>query len=176
MRQCKLQKINNTNQCIRCGRTIDSDLPVEKIHIICGDQTNYQPKNVIIVPANKIPELLEKQEELENSKKPKIDMPSKGEMAKNALIALGQFIMNPHSVTTKQYEERLKVCSGCDRYDDESNRCGVCGCFLALKAQGAAFNCPLKKWPGEENFEPIEDTSSEHIQVESPSKSQPHQE
>lgn len=49
------------------------------------------------------------------------------------------------TVTAEQYEERLKICDGCDQRN--GNWCAKCGCSLSVKARGRAFQCPLDKWP-----------------------------
>jgi hypothetical protein len=49
------------------------------------------------------------------------------------------------TVTREQYEERLAICNTCEQRDGST--CRLCGCFLTLKAQGRAFECPLGKWP-----------------------------
>jgi len=49
------------------------------------------------------------------------------------------------TVTKEQYEARLAICDTCDRR--QGTRCQQCGCDLAVKAKGRAFQCPLGKWP-----------------------------
>lgn len=50
------------------------------------------------------------------------------------------------SATNVQREARLAICRTCEYYRDE--RCGVCGCFVAVKASWADQSCPLNppKW------------------------------
>ena len=53
-------------------------------------------------------------------------------------------------VTDDTYAMRISVCSRCERYDDPSNRCMECGCFLNVKARFGFERGPLDKWgPGE---------------------------
>jgi hypothetical protein len=49
------------------------------------------------------------------------------------------------NVSKEQYEERLGICSTCEHRTN--NSCAICGCGLAAKAAGRAFECPLGKWP-----------------------------
>lgn len=52
---------------------------------------------------------------------------------------------------------RMNVCQGCDKRDEETNRCKVCKCFLAVKTDTKenlnpekmryeVTHCPLGKW------------------------------
>ena len=49
------------------------------------------------------------------------------------------------TVTTEQYARRLMICDECEFRDGGS--CRQCGCRLAIKARGRAFQCPEEKWP-----------------------------
>tara|TARA_R100000231_G_scaffold35832_1_gene31782 strand:- start:210 stop:434 length:225 start_codon:yes stop_codon:yes gene_type:complete len=42
------------------------------------------------------------------------------------------------------YEQRLQICNTCE--DREGRRCGVCGCYLSMKAKWKTEECPNKKW------------------------------
>jgi len=41
-------------------------------------------------------------------------------------------------------DERLRVCRGCEFYDD--GQCTVCACFVELKAALVTERCPKHKW------------------------------
>lgn len=43
-------------------------------------------------------------------------------------------------------EDRLKICSTCEKFDALEKRCTVCGCFMMIKANLEASNCPDGKW------------------------------
>ena len=43
-------------------------------------------------------------------------------------------------------EERLEICSGCEKYNSEATRCTVCGCFMLVKANIETSECPDGKW------------------------------
>lgn len=49
-----------------------------------------------------------------------------------------------HNVSDEEYEDRLKICKTCDRYND--GRCLECGCYLSIKARMSTEKCPLDKW------------------------------
>ena len=49
------------------------------------------------------------------------------------------------TVDAAQYQQRLGICDTCDRRRD--GRCAECGCFVAFKARGRSFSCPLGRWP-----------------------------
>lgn len=55
-------------------------------------------------------------------------------------------------VSRDEYRARLEICDSCPERD--GNRCRQCGCRLSLKARGRAFECPLAKWPGQNESEP----------------------
>lgn len=72
--------------------------------------------------------------------------PSLPQQGWNLARSLTAFIADGFKTVTKeQYEQRLQICDTCDRR--RGTRCLQCGCGLTLKAQGRAFQCPLKKWP-----------------------------
>ena len=46
-------------------------------------------------------------------------------------------------------QERLNICRGCEKYNDENKSnptCNECGCPLETKASWASEACPIKKW------------------------------
>lgn len=53
---------------------------------------------------------------------------------------------NEIKVSDEVFNQRMGTCHGCPKFIKETNQCGECGCFLAVKARGASFECPLKKW------------------------------
>ena len=42
--------------------------------------------------------------------------------------------------------ERMGVCEACDRYNEDSGTCEICGCFMKLKTTMANLRCPIDKW------------------------------
>ncbi len=53
-----------------------------------------------------------------------------------------------HRLPAIPYRERLEICRRCDRvkYFLWRPRCGVCGCFMEIKAGIPGMHCPLGKW------------------------------
>ena len=47
-----------------------------------------------------------------------------------------------------QYRERIRRCMQCENMNIVSGRCGICGCFIKIKAKydGKYFNCPKGYW------------------------------
>ncbi|MEO0968038.1 MAG: hypothetical protein AAFX80_06755 [Cyanobacteria bacterium J06639_18] len=41
---------------------------------------------------------------------------------------------------------RLGICATCDKFNAEEKRCTLCGCFMMVKANLEAANCPGNKW------------------------------
>ena len=48
------------------------------------------------------------------------------------------------TVDAEEYRRRLAICDACP--SRAGIRCGICRCFLALKARGRAWSCPIGKW------------------------------
>ena len=73
-------------------------------------------------------------------------MPAMHTRAWNLTKSLAAFVADGlRTVTDSQYAERLNICDRCSERRD--NFCVQCGCYLAWKAMGRAFQCPLRKWP-----------------------------
>ena len=71
--------------------------------------------------------------------------PSLVTMAWNFAVAVRDFVADGcTTVSNEVYEHRLEICDECDQRVGHS--CKKCGCQLALKARGRAFECPLSKW------------------------------
>lgn len=47
------------------------------------------------------------------------------------------------------YGDRLRVCSECAELDARTSQCGVCLCYVPLKASFPHEHCPLLKWEGD---------------------------
>jgi hypothetical protein len=62
----------------------------------------------------------------------------------NVASAVLAFVGNPGWVDAQTYHTRLGICNACDKRS--GHRCSVCGCFVAMKAKGKAWECPEKKW------------------------------
>lgn len=43
-------------------------------------------------------------------------------------------------------EERLKICRGCEHYDQQKIQCRLCGCPLGSKTMYGHETCPADKW------------------------------
>jgi len=68
----------------------------------------------------------------------------------NLLKSLRDFTKDGcRTLSVDDYKRRLDVCTACPQR--ERNKCGICGCYLSLKARGRAFRCPLDKWPAPES-------------------------
>jgi hypothetical protein len=66
----------------------------------------------------------------------------------NLAQSLAEFVADGLAfVSSQTYEARLEVCDQCEQRID--THCRICGCRLALKARGRAFQCPLGRWPDE---------------------------
>ena len=50
-------------------------------------------------------------------------------------------------ISKERYEERMKICRGCEFFDDKITLCRACGCYLNLKAWLVAAKCAQMKWP-----------------------------
>lgn len=136
----------NIKVCTVCGLVVKSKFPVHMVHAECGiyDPNVKMGEIELDFGQPKIVTTIDREEKKAEGDRP---MPSLLKQGFNFLGALKDFAMNPDSVSDAEYKKRLEICDTCDRRVD--NRCSECGCFLSWKAQGAAFHCPLKKWPGD---------------------------
>ena len=53
-------------------------------------------------------------------------------------------------VDAEEYERRLNICGACPKLNQQSTRCGVCGCNMQFKARMKTAKCPESKWQEEE--------------------------
>lgn len=60
----------------------------------------------------------------------------------NRLLSRKKVFVDP---TTRA--KRLSTCFLCPRLDAQSQQCGVCSCFVALKAELTTEDCPEGRWP-----------------------------
>ena len=47
---------------------------------------------------------------------------------------------------TEIYEDRIAICRGCKHYLSLLGNCGICKCFMKIKARLAPMSCPKKYW------------------------------
>lgn len=58
--------------------------------------------------------------------------------------SLFKYILTGNQVTKVIYEDRLNICYSCKYLND--TKCGVCGCYVKLKAKWSTETCPKNKW------------------------------
>ena len=79
-------------------------------------------------------------------------MPSLAQQAWNFTRAVADHLKSGAAhVSEEGYKKRMEECDGCDRRQD--NRCLECGCFIPTKAKWASSECPIGKWPKEEDLQ-----------------------
>ncbi len=44
------------------------------------------------------------------------------------------------------YEDRIAICKSCKHYLSLLGNCGICKCFMKVKARLAPMSCPQKYW------------------------------
>ena len=74
-----------------------------------------------------------------------IDKDKYFETLKELIENIPEDVKTPASV----YEERLNICTGCERLYD--GMCRACGCYVELRAARAANACPYEKWTSQNN-------------------------
>lgn len=47
-------------------------------------------------------------------------------------------------VTDDVYEDRLQICTSCDKLN--AGTCAACGCYVEIRAVSSIAHCPKKKW------------------------------
>lgn len=80
-------------------------------------------------------------------RQPGITPPSAGQKLWNISQSLAEWAAEPGNVSKEAYEKRLQTCNDCPFLRDTS--CGICGCFIAVKAKAKAWHCPAFKWDGD---------------------------
>jgi len=79
-------------------------------------------------------------------------MPSLGKQAWNFTKAVTNHIKSGAAHASEElYKARLETCDTCPERVGE--RCSACGCFIAAKAKWASSDCPIGKWPKEEDLQ-----------------------
>ena len=53
------------------------------------------------------------------------------------------------SVTKEEFMRRTKICNECPHFIHKSNTCGICGCWMEVKAKWKTSECPKRKWGNE---------------------------
>lgn len=49
-------------------------------------------------------------------------------------------------VDEKIREERLAICTSCEKFRTKTRTCKVCGCFMDIKTWMPRQKCPMNKW------------------------------
>lgn len=75
-----------------------------------------------------------------------VKRPPVRKMAWSLAKSIAAFVADPRFVDQDEYKKRLSICDGCPSRIE--SRCGECGCYVAVKARGKVFECPLGKWSG----------------------------
>ena len=66
-------------------------------------------------------------------------------------------------VPNKIYKDRLAICKGCSHYLSLLGYCGICKCFMKVKAWIASMECPKKYWQKTTEVETPKDLPQEII-------------
>jgi len=75
------------------------------------------------------------------------DMPTVPQMAKNAAGAIKDAAFSGFKkVSPEETERRKAICEDCELFNQDSRRCGACGCWIDFKSLLEAWHCPIKKW------------------------------
>lgn len=77
-------------------------------------------------------------------------MPSLPRRVFNLAVAVAEFVASGCKIVARdEYEARLRTCesNGCGRFDGGWCRHSCCGCWVAAKATGRAWDCPEGLWP-----------------------------
>jgi hypothetical protein len=49
-------------------------------------------------------------------------------------------------VSEEKIKEREKICIECSKFNKESKRCYLCGCYMEVKWKFKKSECPIKMW------------------------------
>jgi hypothetical protein len=77
-------------------------------------------------------------------------LPPITEQARNFISAMGQEIKaiatSQEPVSETEIHNRINICSSCEHFRHQDQRCSLCGCFMAFKARLRSQDCPIGKW------------------------------
>ena len=62
------------------------------------------------------------------------------------------------------YEDRLAICRSCTHYLSLLGNCGICKCFMKVKARIAPMECPKKFWQKTTEVQTPDDLPEEIIE------------
>lgn len=75
------------------------------------------------------------------------EYPSLAQMAGSFAKEATKFLSKGMPVVTKEeFNRRMGICEACEKFNAESRRCFVCGCFMDAKAKMATTKCKIGKW------------------------------
>ena len=72
--------------------------------------------------------------------------------------------MNKFFVPKEIYEDRIAICKSCTFYSSLLGNCGICKCFMKVKARIAPMECPKKYWSKTSKIEARKDIPEEIIE------------
>ena len=49
-------------------------------------------------------------------------------------------------VSKEEYLKRAEICNSCVHFIKKDNSCGICGCWMEVKAKWRTSKCPKEKW------------------------------
>lgn len=86
-----------------------------------------------------------------NNKLNESSYPSTLDMAKNLVSSISQNVKsvvsgNDLKLSEAEANARLRICKGCEFFDQSYSRCKKCGCLMAIKTYLKAEKCPIGKW------------------------------
>ena len=71
--------------------------------------------------------------------------------------------MNKFFVPKEIYKDRMAICKACTHYSSLLGNCGICKCFMKVKARIAPMECPKKYWSKTTEVEITKDIPKELI-------------
>lgn len=143
---------NNNSSSVSTISSSDANLSPETPSAIVSNGPIVAPDNniaqseSIVAPANVMPPASVEPSENAFENRP----PPLLKMASNLMFALKEWARSGFKVVPRTvFEQRLAICSTCDRWDPNgfngTGQCLECGCSAA-KHWLASSECPLKKW------------------------------
>lgn len=74
-------------------------------------------------------------------------MPPVTVLLANLAKSVDQIVSGNNELSSpEEAAKRLDVCRTCELYEQVSNRCSKCGCYLSMKVSWANEKCPMGKW------------------------------
>lgn len=55
-------------------------------------------------------------------------------------------VSGAENVSKEEFKKRIDICNSCIHFVGKKEICGICGCYMSVKAKWKTSECPKDKW------------------------------